>query len=144
MQDKNNFITRDLMPIAGDFAVDYDWDGIADEAGEFDATRGWHLREDIAADIEEQGYSDELNAIMDAHCAHGVSVDGGRTTLHPSDRDEIAAMLEEHPLDDLAPSMDDDARERTHLESEWTGTDGHDVDWLCDYLRRAPRDLVIG
>jgi hypothetical protein len=143
MQDKNDLI-RDLTPIAGDFADDYDWDAIADEAGEFDAERGWHLREGIAAVIEEQGYSDELNAIMADHSACGVSVDGGRTTLYPSDRDDIAAMLEEHPLDDLAPFMDDDARERTHLESEWTGTDGHDADWLCDYLRRAPRDLVIG
>ena len=64
MQDKNEFI-RDLMPIAEEFAGDFDWDAIADEVGEYDATRGWHLRESIAEDMEVIGYSHELNdAIM--------------------------------------------------------------------------------
>lgn len=67
MTDRDEFIARELMPIAGDFADDYDWDAIADEAGEFDAECGWHLRESITADIDTDGYSDELNAIMAAH-----------------------------------------------------------------------------
>lgn len=64
MQTKSDFIAYDLMPIAGEFADDYDWDAIADEAGAFDADGGWRLRDDIADDIDANGYSDELNAIM--------------------------------------------------------------------------------
>lgn len=71
MQDKSDFIRYDLMPIAGDFADDYDWDAIADEAGE---TGSWSLREDIAADIEANGYSDELNAIMAKHSRETAKV----------------------------------------------------------------------
>ena len=63
-KNKTDFIRYDLMPIAGEFADDYDWDAIADEAGEYDAGRGWHMREDIQSDIDANGYSDELNAIM--------------------------------------------------------------------------------
>jgi len=66
MQDKNEFI-RDLMPIAEEFAGDFDWDAIADEVGEYDTTRGWHLREDIEASIDERGYSDTFNAILEKH-----------------------------------------------------------------------------
>jgi hypothetical protein len=143
MTDRDEFIARELMPIAGDFADDYDWDAICDEVTEFDAVRGYVWRAEFD-DTDDTCDNDALYAIMDDHSAHGVSFDNGQTTLYPSDRDEIAAMLDAHPLDDLAPFMDDDARERTHLESEWTGTDGHDADWLCDYLLRAPHDLVIG
>ena len=64
-KNKIDFITRDLMPIAGDFADDYDWDAIADEAGEYDAGAGvWRLRESIQDDLDANGYSDELNDIV--------------------------------------------------------------------------------
>lgn len=72
MTDKHEFIARDLMPIAGDFADDYDWEAIADEAGECDAE--WRLREDIQSDIDANGYSDELNAIMAKHSRETVRV----------------------------------------------------------------------
>ena len=64
MQDKNDFIAT-LKPIAEEFAGDFDWNAIADEVGEYDATRGWHLRESIAEDMDEIGFSHELDdAIM--------------------------------------------------------------------------------
>ena len=64
MHDKNEFI-RDLMPIAEEFVGDFDWDAIANEVGEYDTSRGWHLREDIAEDMDEIGFSHELDdAIM--------------------------------------------------------------------------------
>lgn len=66
MQTKDDFIAT-LRPIAGDFAAAYDWKSIADEAGEFDPEEGWRLRESIAEDMEANGYSDELNAILAAH-----------------------------------------------------------------------------
>lgn len=66
MQDKNDFIAT-LKPIADEFAGDFDWDAIADEVGEYDATRGWHLRESIAEDMDELGYSTELNDAIMAH-----------------------------------------------------------------------------
>ena len=72
MTDKHEFIARDLMPIAGDFADDYDWDAIADEAGECDAE--WRLREDIQSDIDANGYSDELNGIMAKHARETAKV----------------------------------------------------------------------
>ena len=66
MQNKTDFI-ESLKPIAEDFAGDFDWDAIADEAGTFDATRSWHLRDDIAADIDDLGYSNDLNDIIASH-----------------------------------------------------------------------------
>jgi hypothetical protein len=36
--------------------------------------------------------------------------------------------------------MDDDARERCHMESDATD----EAEWLADYLRMADEDLVIG
>jgi hypothetical protein len=65
MTDKHEFIARDLMPIAGDFAGDYDWEAIANEAGECDGD--WRLRESIQDDLDANGYSDELNDILAKH-----------------------------------------------------------------------------
>lgn len=66
MQDKNEFIARELMPIAGDFADDYDWDAICDEVAEFDPVHGYVWRAEFD-DTDDTCDNDALYAIMAAH-----------------------------------------------------------------------------
>lgn len=66
INDKTEFIAT-LEPVAYGFEGDFDWNAIADDAGEYDADRGWHLRESIAVDVDDIGFSDEFNEILAKH-----------------------------------------------------------------------------
>lgn len=69
-----------------------------------------------------------------------ISIDNGNSYI---DHDEVAELREAIDYvgwDAIVNVMDDDARERCHIESDATD----EALWLADYLRIADEDLVIG
>ena len=82
-----------------------------------------------------------------------VSFDNGNTYLDPNDDyDEIAFVVNDKDEDgmtdqqrewwweEIVNHMDDETRERCHAESDAETN----AEWLCDYLRMADENLVIG
>lgn len=67
-----------------------------------------------------------------------ISLDNGRTymTAHES----IGQILAENLWDTVAQYMDDDTREEVHAYF----APCTEEEFLTEYLRRAPEDLVIG
>ena len=69
-----------------------------------------------------------------------ISFDNGTTFFGPEDADEIREGIEEVGWETIVERMDDETRERCNMESDAT----EEAEWLCDYLRMADWDLVIG
>lgn len=70
MVTREEYIARELMPIAGDYADDFDWDAICDEASDFDPTEGYVTKPEIKEELECVGCSDTLNELMRRHARH--------------------------------------------------------------------------
>lgn len=118
MHDKNEFI-RDLMPIAEEFEGDYDWDAIANEVGEYDATHGWHLRESIAEDMDEIGFSHELDEAIMRHDLND-----------PENQPEIRCILFD----------DDEERSLYHVRYNIDG-DSYETVAVCKYVTVPDPDM---
>ena len=63
-----------------------------------------------------------------------ISIDNGRTFVTPG------GALEQFDLDTIACYMDDEDRERTHLEI----APCTDLEFLTHYLKIAKNDIIIG
>lgn len=70
MVDKNEFIERSILPALGEFAHDYDIEGIADAVGIYSPRFGWVLKPDLT-DVEfwEAVEENDLNPITEEDIA---------------------------------------------------------------------------
>lgn len=76
----------------------------------------------------------EIETLLHSTMAR-ISIDNGHSYV------TAAEALEVFSIDDIAQFMDDDVREQIHGEIAGQCTD---EEFLEEYLRRAPEDLIIG
>lgn len=76
----------------------------------------------------------EIETLLHSTMAR-ISIDNGHSYV------TAAEALEVFSIDDIAQFMDDDVREQIHGEIAFLCTD---EEFLEEYLRRAPEDLIIG
>lgn len=97
-------------------------------------------KESGAPDIEYLGFvltdeeGNKIETLLHSTMAR-ISIDNGHSFV------TAAEALEVFGIDDIAQMMDDDTREQIHGEIAGQCTD---EEFLEEYLRRAPEDLIIG
>jgi hypothetical protein len=69
-----------------------------------------------------------------------ISIDNGNSYIDHNEVAELREAIDYVGWDVIVEVMDDDVRERCHMESDATD----EPEWLADYLRMADEDLVIG
>ena len=69
-----------------------------------------------------------------------ISFDNGVSFCNPEDVDGLRDGIACVGWDTIVERMDNETRERCHMKNDTTD----EAEWLCDYLRMADEDLVIG
>lgn len=61
MTNRDEFIEREILPMLGDYAEDFDVDGFCDEVSTFDPNKGYVWREEYVDAL------DEYNEVLARH-----------------------------------------------------------------------------